>query len=31
MGPVLVLAALLGLIPAFIARDRGYDFATWWI
>jgi hypothetical protein len=27
----LILAALLGLIPAAIARERGYDFAAWWL
>ena len=28
---ILVFLALLGLIPAFIARDKGRDFATWWV
>lgn len=32
MDPIVfVLAGLLGLIPAFIARDKGRDFGTWWI
>lgn len=28
---VLIIGALLGLIPASIARGKGYDFAGWWI
>jgi hypothetical protein len=27
----LILAALLGLIPAAIAKNKGYNFFTWWI
>jgi hypothetical protein len=27
----LVIAAVIGLIPACIARDKGRDFWTWWI
>lgn len=26
-----LLAAALGLIPANIARDKGYDFGLWWL
>ena len=25
------MAAAIGLIPAFVASNKGYDFATWWI
>lgn len=28
---VLPLAALLGLLPAFIARAKGYPFLLWWV
>ena len=28
---LLVLAVLLGLIPAAIAKGKGYDFMLWWI
>lgn len=28
---ILVLAALIGLIPANIAKNKGYSFANWWI
>ena len=28
---LLVAAALLGLIPANIAKGKGHDFATWWM
>jgi hypothetical protein len=28
---LIILAALLGLIPAAIAKGKGYDFALWWI
>jgi hypothetical protein len=32
MDPVIyVVAAVLGLIPAAIARSKGRDFGTWWI
>lgn len=27
---ILVLAVMLGLIPAAIAHNKGYDFWTWW-
>lgn len=27
----LILAALLGLIPAAVARSKGRDFALWWL
>jgi hypothetical protein len=27
----LILAALLGLIPAYIAQTKGKSFITWWI
>ena len=27
----LVLAVLIGLIPAYIAREKGRDFFTWWL
>jgi hypothetical protein len=27
----LVLAILLGLIPAVIARRKGHDFVLWWV
>ena len=27
---VLLFAAGLGLIPAFIAREKGYSFGLWW-
>jgi hypothetical protein len=28
---VLLFAAGLGLIPAFIAREKGYSFGLWWL
>lgn len=28
---ILILAALLGLIPAFIAKNKGRSFAGWWV
>lgn len=28
---VLVLAALIGLIPANIAKNKGHGFVTWWL
>ena len=28
---LLVLAAVLGLIPAYIAKSKGRSFALWWI
>ncbi|WP_173633063.1 zinc ribbon domain-containing protein [Paramixta manurensis] len=28
---VLVIAVLLGLIPAFIAKNKGRSFGTWWL
>jgi hypothetical protein len=28
---VLILAAIIGLIPAVIARDKGHSFVAWWI
>jgi hypothetical protein len=28
---VLIVAALLGLIPATIASNKGYDFQLWWL
>lgn len=27
---ILILAAALGLLPAFIARDKGRNFFKWW-
>lgn len=27
----LLLASLIGLIPGFIARSKGYDFGHWWL
>ena len=26
-----MISALLGLLPASIARKKGYDFGTWWL
>jgi hypothetical protein len=26
----LIIAAIIGLIPAFIAKGKGYNFFTWW-
>ena len=26
-----IIAALIGLIPAMIAKSKGRDFATWWL
>lgn len=31
MGQGLILAALIGLIPAVIAQSKGRDFALWWV
>ena len=28
--PVLILAILIGLIPAVIAKQKGYSFGLWW-
>jgi hypothetical protein len=28
---ILILAILIGLIPASIARGKGYSFVLWWI
>ena len=28
---ILLLAILIGLIPAVVARNKGYSFALWWI
>ena len=28
---LLVIGALLGLLPASIARSKGYDFRAWWL
>jgi hypothetical protein len=28
---LLVLAALIGILPANIAKNKGYSFAQWWI
>ena len=28
---VLLVAAGLGLIPAFIAKEKGYSFGLWWL
>jgi hypothetical protein len=28
---LLVLAVVIGLVPAKIAHDKGYDFWLWWI
>ncbi len=28
---VLIVAALLGLIPASIAKKKGYSFGLWWL
>lgn len=27
---LLVMAAVLGLIPAYIAKEKGYSFGLWW-
>jgi len=27
----IIVAVLLGLIPATIAKNKGYEFAVWWI
>ena len=27
---ILILAVLIGLIPATVARNKGYSFGTWW-
>ena len=31
MFGLLIFAALIGLIPAAIARSKGRDFALWWL
>jgi hypothetical protein len=31
MLEVLIIGALLGLIPASIAKGKGHDFVGWWI
>jgi hypothetical protein len=31
VGTVLVIAALIGLLPAWIASRKGHSFVTWWI
>lgn len=28
---ILIAVALLGLIPASIAKGKGHDFVTWWL
>jgi hypothetical protein len=28
---LIILAMILGLIPAYIAKGKGYSFAKWWI
>jgi len=28
---MLFFAAILGLIPGFIAKNKGYSFAVWWL
>ena len=28
---VLSMAAVLGLIPAYIAKEKGYSFGLWWL
>lgn len=28
---LLLLAAVLGLVPAFVAQAKGHPFVTWWI
>ena len=28
---VFILAILIGLIPAFIAKSKGYNFWIWWL
>ncbi|HEY5454149.1 MAG TPA: hypothetical protein VIJ96_01640 [Acidothermaceae bacterium] len=30
-APLIIVAALLGLIPASIAHSKGYSFLGWWI
>jgi disulfide bond formation protein DsbB len=30
-GQVIIGAAFIGLIPAFIARSKGYSFLAWWL
>ena len=29
--PYVITAALLGLIPAYIAKEKGYSFGAWWL
>jgi hypothetical protein len=24
------IAVIIGLLPAFVAKEKGYDFVTWW-
>jgi hypothetical protein len=31
VAPLVVVAALLGLIPGFIASSKGYSFLGWWL
>lgn len=31
MFELLILAVLLGLIPAVIAKNKGYSFGLWWL
>lgn len=28
---ILIIAALIGLIPAVIAQSKGYSFVAWWV
>lgn len=28
---VLIVAAVIGLLPAYIAKTKGYSFGTWWL
>lgn len=28
---LIIVAVLLGLIPASIAKNKGYEFVTWWL
>ena len=27
---ILVIAAVIGLLPAFVAKEKGYSFGLWW-
>ena len=31
LSEVLIWAILIGLIPGFIAKTKGYNFFSWWI